>query len=92
LLENESVPWHEYIVVEALLDGRMVRTKKYKYFKIRDDPVEQLFDMEDDPLETNNLFYNSKYASVIEEHRKLLCEWQSRMKIAPVPDIDWQWG
>lgn len=92
ILENKNTIWHDHVVAEALLDGRMVRTQQYKYFRLKGDSVEQLFDMKKDPLETTNLFYESKYASIVQDHRNLLDEWESRMKVAPLPHIEWRWG
>jgi len=47
------------------------------------DPIEQLFDMETDPGETKNLAGESRYASVLEDHRKLLQDWESQLDITP---------
>jgi arylsulfatase A-like enzyme len=78
LVEGKTVSWRDYVVAEVFVDGIMVRTSRYKYFRIKNDPVEQLFDMVDDALETTNLFFDAKYADVVKEHQKLLSEWQQR--------------
>lgn len=93
ILEGKSAPWHEFIVTEVSSNrGRMVRTERYKYVTYKDDMVEQLFDMKDDPGETKNLATSSKYASTLAEHRKLLKGWERWLDVAPnVPNAE-IWG
>jgi arylsulfatase A-like enzyme len=84
LLEGRSAPWHPFIVSE--INGnrlRVVRTKRYKYVKSVGDPVEQLFDMQADRGETRNLAAAGRHAAVLEEHRRLLVEWERRLDAAP---------
>ncbi len=70
----------------------MVRTEQYKYIVYNKDPVEQLFDMQNDPGETVNLAPDSQYASVLTEHLNLLKEWESKLDVAPdVPQTDAWW-
>ena len=90
LLEGRSVPWHSYIVMEIPTNaGRMVRTERYKYITYLDDPVEQLFDMQDDPGETVNLAASSRYTSILDEHKELLNQWEDRLDIPEgVPNAD----
>ena len=40
--------------------------------KYVDDPVDQLFDMKNDPGETRNLVPDSRHAPTLAEHRRLL--------------------
>ena len=61
--------------------GRMIRTQSFKYIKYVDDPVEQLFDMINDPGETKNLAARSRYASALAEHKRLLAEHESRLDV-----------
>jgi arylsulfatase A-like enzyme len=52
-------------------EGRMVRTKRYKYNAFNNGPnSEQLFDLELDPGETHNLVRSA--GTVLDEHRSLL--------------------
>ena len=81
LLEGRSNgPWREYAMAEVKLTtptpGYALRTPDYKYIVHKGDPVEQLFDMRDDPGETKNLAGDSSSSGVLAEHRKLL--WQAR--------------
>ena len=53
--------------------GRMLRTARYKYIAFSHGRrPEMLFDIEVDPGETQNLAYQSEFAEVLSEHRKLL--------------------
>ncbi|MEM7395185.1 MAG: hypothetical protein AAF492_22870, partial [Verrucomicrobiota bacterium] len=38
-------------------------------------PAEELYDLENDPHEINNLVDNPKFADALQEHRKLLADW-----------------
>ena len=83
ILTDPEFNWRDYLVVE-LADfkpdrsrkGRMVRTSRFKYnvFSVG-DRNEQLFDLENDPGETNNLAFNPDYLSVRQEHRDKLNKW-----------------
>jgi arylsulfatase A-like enzyme len=79
LLEHKNVEWRDFVAAEVQVVGRVIRTPHYKYVRYKDDPVEQLFDMEADPGETHNLYADSRYASVVTDHRKLLNEWESKL-------------
>lgn len=58
-------------------EGRMLRTKRYKYIRFNSGArAEQLFDLELDPGETFNLA--SRAGSTLEEHRRLLNDWLSK--------------
>ncbi len=45
----------EALVTSASFGGHMVRADQYKLIRYQDDPVAQLFDLENDPGETRNL-------------------------------------
>ena len=72
----------EHIVIETLFNagitrGWAVRTAQYKYVVYdRGSYREQLFDMERDRGETRNLALESRYAEVLQQHRRLLQQWQ----------------
>ena len=90
VLEGNSDSGHEFVVTEVNSNtGRMVRTNRYKYIAYVDDPVEQLFDMKDDPGETKNLSPNTRYASILKDHRKMLKDWEHRLDVpTKVPHAD----
>jgi arylsulfatase A-like enzyme len=52
---------------------RMVRTAKYKYTIYNEGEArEQLFDVEEDPLEKNNLINNTSMKNILSLHRTIL--------------------
>jgi len=70
--------------------GRKVRTLRYSYITYHNDPVEMLFDLEEDPGETRNLAQDAAYTDVLQEHRRLLREWESRLVVSRhVPETPW---
>ena len=58
------------------LVGRMARTRRYKYC-VYDvgGQREQLFDMESDPGETQNLAVDPNYVEELNKHRALIATW-----------------
>jgi len=84
VLEGDADAGPGYVVCESNVNqGRMVRTADYKYVTYVDDPVDQLFDMEDDPGETRNLAPDPEYADRVVKHRDLLLEWEGQLDVAP---------
>jgi len=70
--------WRDRVVTQTFgpLEGRMVRTERYKYVVYEyGDEREQLFDLEDDPGEMVDLSVNADYDDVLTEHREHLLEW-----------------
>lgn len=93
LLEAQSGARRSFCVSEVLNNtGRMVRTDGFKYVTYKDDPVEQLFDVKNDPGETRNLAFESSHASTLEEHRELLREWEKHLDIAENVPGPATWG
>jgi arylsulfatase A-like enzyme len=82
ILEGDGGERRDCIVSEGNTNtGRMLRTQNFKYIKYVDDPVEQLFDMTNDPGETKNLAADSHHVSALAEHRKLLAGHESRLDV-----------
>ncbi len=94
VLEDGKKLDRKFVAYETHVCGRTIRSDKFKYVKYKGDPVEMLFDMENDPWETKNLYDDPKYAKVIKEHRKMLAEWEASIKPnmptkATVPTPNW---
>lgn len=91
LLEEKEIT-RDYLVIEgANCRGKAVRSRRYKYITFKDDPVELLFDLEEDPGEKINLAEDEKFAGILEEHRKYLREWHSDIDAAPCIPIEYTW-
>lgn len=63
--------------------GRIVRSPRYKYIKYFSNDTEQLFDMQNDRGETQNLANDPVYAQIAAQHRQMLRRWEGSLKIAP---------
>ena len=67
LLEGRATSWHDYIVTEMPGNrARLVRTERHKFISYADDPIDQLFDMQNDPGETENLAADPRHANVVD--------------------------
>jgi len=81
LLEGRPVAWRDHVVAEWKRQGRIVRTARHKFVRHGDDPVVQLFDMQKDPWEMTNLARDQGYSAIIQEHQRLLADWDSSMQV-----------
>ena len=87
-MEGRNVAWRDSLAAEVRRTGRMLRTEQYKYITYEGDPVEQLFDLKADPWETKNLAEDGAFAAVVQDHRKRLAQWESRLDRAPQPQSE----
>jgi choline-sulfatase len=88
LLKGKKENINEFIVMETVfaqgtreygLRGRCLRTPRYKYIVYSDGKLrEQLFDMETDSGEMNNLAINEKFSHKLVELRSLLADWGTK--------------
>jgi len=88
LLEGKRTEWREFLGADCHQVGRIIRTADYKYVKYPEDPVEQLFEMKKDPWETRNLYEEGRCGDILEDHRRLLKEWEAQLTpVAPTRDF-----
>lgn len=95
LVYGKSVIKYEYVVSETMFargstnlgaTGRMIRTEKYKYcIYDNGEKREQLFDMEHDPGEMNNLAYNKEFEKELNKHREMIATWAKETKDTAFP-------
>jgi len=73
VVQNHMVQSGEVDGFKPTMEGRMVRTERYKYcLYSRGVRRESLVDMQADPGETNDLAADPKYRDALLEHRRLL--------------------
>ena len=71
------------------LVGRMIRTTKYKYCVYDVGPMrEQLFDMDADPGETNNLAVDAGFREELNRHRTLITDWARQTFDSAFPYVE----
>lgn len=87
LAEGKKVKnWRDLLVCETTfcefgesygVTGRMLRSKRYKYIVYSDGPGiwQQLFDMQQDPGETNDIAGKTEYRQILKNHQKHLADW-----------------
>ncbi len=85
LAGDAAADWRREVVSETLfgtgtditgIEGRMVRTARYKYVIYnRGRRREQLFDMEADPGEMHNLAGDAARRAILDDHRARLATW-----------------
>ena len=78
---------HPYVVSEwhseyefIISPGRMIRSPRYKYTHYLEGNGEELYDLQKDPGEKNNLANHPKYTNILTEHRAMLDDYILRTK------------
>ncbi len=83
LLEGKPVKWREDFLYEyfegppavhKVAPHRGVRTKRWKYIEYFKDNEYELYDLQNDPHEMNNLYGKPEYRAIVEQLRKRLIE------------------
>jgi arylsulfatase A-like enzyme len=81
-LLKDDVSAREFVVSELRYgtearEGRMIRTARYKYTAFNNGAnAEQLFDLELDPGENNNLARTA--GTILDDHRNMLKQWSAK--------------
>lgn len=79
-LENAQTPASRPAITTANAGNHSITSERYRYIHYADGS-EELYDMQNDPHEWNNLAQNPEYASVLAEHRK----WLPKTEALPAP-------
>jgi arylsulfatase A-like enzyme len=79
-LQDASTPRARMAVTTHNHDNHGVRSENWRYI-VYADGSQELYDMRNDPNEWTNLAGESKYASIIREHRK----WLPKVNEKPAP-------
>jgi arylsulfatase A-like enzyme len=89
LLRGKSIPWrsaflyeyYEYPAVHMVRKNRGIRTERWKYIHYFEDPEEfELYDIQNDPHEVNNLYGNPAFKDVFEQLRERLVELRRELR------------
>ena len=77
LMQEEHSNWRESFLCEHLFNHNRIaksegiRTKDWKYFRYLDHPEwEELYDLKNDPLETNNLIHTTRVQPILDQLKK----------------------
>ena len=67
---RESILFEHLWKKDEIPSSEAIRTEKWKYFRYRFiDTPEELYDLQNDPMETNNLAFDPKYQEVFQQLR-----------------------
>ena len=68
----------------------MVRTAEFSYTHFRDDPIDQLFHMGNDPLQARDLARDTGYAATVVDHRARLDAREAGLRPCALSKAGWQ--
>ena len=77
-LQNASIKRDRPAITSHNQGNHGIRSENWRYIRYADDS-EELYDMQQDPREWNNLASNPKFASIIAEHRV----WLPKVDVSP---------
>ena len=93
LMEERSDNWREEFICEHLYElpyipkSEGIRGTRWKYFRYIDHPNrEELYDLQNDPQEVNNLAHDIKYAGLLDKYRNKLKEYIDQCEAASIKD------
>ena len=88
IFERRDAPWRTYVIGETSI-GRLsvaVRDARYKSIIERDNT--RLYDLQNDPLETQDLADDAHCKDIVACHRAHFREYISQIEMYPEPEID----
>ncbi|MCL2832062.1 MAG: sulfatase-like hydrolase/transferase [Treponema sp.] len=71
---TDGIPDRNYIFTEES-DGYMVRSRTRKLLLCESEQKSQFFNLENDPLEMNNLLESAAYKNEVDEYKQILLNW-----------------
>ncbi len=89
LLEGKGVLWrkdflyeyYEYPAVHMVRKNRGIRTQRWKFIHYFEEPEEfELYDIQNDPYEVNNLYTNPAYMDVVAQLKARMIELRRELK------------
>lgn len=93
MMTNGTVPNRDFVSIQGYGGkGQGIRSEHFKYIAFTNDPVELLFDMENDPGETVNLATDPEHRETLLKHRQYLSEWLDSLDIAPCVPEDFRFS
>jgi choline-sulfatase len=89
LLEGEDVKWRDYVICETSVGQLSVCVRDARFKSIIYEDKTKLYDIQNDPLETEDLINNPEYSAVKKRHYEQFREYLSQIEIYPgPPDFD----
>lgn len=83
IAKDKNATWREDLMSTTAghgyvekINGRMIVHKNYKLVKFQDQ-IDELYDLDKDPFELNNLAYNEEYAKIKDDLLVRLRRWQN---------------
>ncbi len=84
LCSGNEIDWRDDLMIEThghhfrLHIGRSIVTKRYKYIW-NDRDMDELYDLDEDPYELNNLIYKSEYSEILGNMKMRLADWRRKV-------------
>ena len=85
LLEGKKAKWRDYVICETSIGQLSVCVRDRRFKSIIYENKTKLYDIKNDPLETEDLCDDPKYTHVKKRHREQFKEYLSQIEIYPGP-------